>query len=154
MRSRAAAAVLHQAWRRRPASPRVPAWREAAPRLACEGRPGTDRLGSVGRRTTSCTPSSASTAHGIGDPARRFRWDILRAMKGANLWPVVLETSVAFSVHAGPWDSAAFHRTLKGCAKHFFEHVGCGNDLFCALFEQMCLDFGEGGARTSPASST
>lgn len=70
-------------------------------------------------------------------------------MKACNLWMVVLETSVAFSVHADPWDSAGFYGTIRKCASDFFASADQTNDLFGSLFEDLCKDFGEGGAEFS-----
>ena len=77
------------------------------------------------------------------DPAHRFHNDIKGALKGAGLWYMVLETTLAFNFRQGPWQKASFFRqTVEVMEKYLDTEFGQDDELFNTFYEPLATDLG------------
>ena len=77
---------------------------------------------------------------GIRDIFHRENNDVSLALKRADLWHVVILTTVVFNLPYGPWQGSAWFSQMQDAARDLLKRAPTGGRLFDFLYEAIARD--------------
>jgi hypothetical protein len=78
------------------------------------------------------------------DPLHRTWNDVKLILKAAGVWLVVLESTIAINLTAGPFDGAMFFGQLVEAMDKYMSVSSFRDALFISLYEKICRDLHDG----------
>eukprot|EP00974_Lingulodinium_polyedra_P097626 9463604-Lingulodinium_polyedra.AAC.1 len=88
----------------------------------------------------------------VADPSHRVANDLNLALGGAGFWEVVLVSSIAFNLHVGPFQGAAWWRHCQEAGQEFLLQAkeNGGDALLHAFLPRIAQERGETQRLTDP----